>query len=153
MGDSFGKETLLGIGIIFVTIIFQIIILLSTQILVDEMGLDVIKSASRNLEILGEGYASSVDLQKMSEKHWAIDTVTEVNREVSTEIIKRLRGAMLYPGRDILDRKLCSEKDLDKICKLALGYEKSSSEWLQLLDKSIIDQLINSFLSFQSDLS
>tara|TARA_B100000482_G_C12387570_1_gene211649 strand:- start:113 stop:445 length:333 start_codon:yes stop_codon:yes gene_type:complete len=43
MGDSFGKETLLGIGIIFVTIIFQIIILLSTQILVDEMGLDVIK--------------------------------------------------------------------------------------------------------------
>ena len=43
MGDSFGKETLLGIGIIFVTIIFQIIILLSTQILVEEMGLDVIK--------------------------------------------------------------------------------------------------------------
>ena len=60
---------------------------------------------------------------------------------------------MLYPGKDILDRKLCSEKDLDKIRKLALGYEKSSSEWLQLLDKSITDQLINSFLSFQSDLS
>ena len=117
------------------------------------VGLDVIKSASRNLEILGEGYSSSVDLQKMSEKHWAIDAVTEVNREVSTEVIKRLRGAMLYPGKDILDRKLCSEKDLDKICKLALGYEKSSSEWLQLLDKSIIDQLISSFLSFQSDLS
>ena len=31
------------------------------------VGLDVIKSASRNIEILGEGYASSVHLQKMSE--------------------------------------------------------------------------------------
>ena len=54
---------------------------------------------------------------------------------------------------DINKKRSTLEKDLDKICKLALGYKKSSSEWLELLDKSIIDQLINSFLSFQSDLS
>ena len=115
------------------------------------VGLDVIKSASRNLEALGQGYASSLDLQNMADKHWAIDTVTGVNREISTEVTKRLRGAMLFPGKDILDRKLCSREDLDKICKLALGYEKSSVEWLELLDKSIVNQLMELFLSFQSD--
>ena len=114
------------------------------------VGLDVIKSASRNLEVLGEGYASSHILQKMKDKQWTIDKVTEVNREKSTEITKRLRGAMIFPARDILERKLCSEHDLDKICKLALGYEKSSVEWLELLDESIVEQLITLFLSFQS---
>ncbi len=114
------------------------------------VGLDVIKSASRNLEVLGEGYASSHILQKMKDKQWTIDKVTEVNREKSTEITKRLRGAMIFPARDILERKLCSEHDLDKICKLALGYEKSSVEWLELLDESIVKQLITLFLSFQS---
>ena len=114
------------------------------------VGLDVIKSASRNLEVLGEGYASSHILQKMKDKQWTIDKVTEVNREKSTEITKRLRGAMIFPARDILERKLCSEYDLDKICKLALGYEKSSVEWLELLDESIVEQLITLFLSFQS---
>ena len=115
------------------------------------VGLDVIKSSSRNLRALGQGYASSLDLQNMADKHWDIDTVTGVNREISTEVTKRLRGAMLFPGKDILDRKLCSREDLDKICKLALGYEKSSVEWLELLDKSIVNQLIELFLSFQSD--
>ena len=114
------------------------------------VGLDVIKSASRNLEVLGEGYASSQDLQKVNDKQWTIDKVTEVNREKSAEITKRLRGAMIFPARDILGRKLCSEYDLDKICKLALGYEKSSVEWLELLDESIVEQLITLFLSFQS---
>ncbi len=114
------------------------------------VGLDVIKSASRNLEVLGEGYASSQILQKMKDKQWTIDKVTEVDREKSTEITKRLRGAMIFPARDILERKLCSEYDLDKICKLALGYEKSSVEWLELLDESIVKQLIALFLSFQS---
>ena len=60
--------------------------------------------------MLGEGYASSVELQRIGETHWTIETVIEVNRKVSTEIIKRLRGAMLYPGKDILDRKLQQEK-------------------------------------------
>ncbi|MDC2963541.1 3-hydroxyacyl-CoA dehydrogenase family protein [Gammaproteobacteria bacterium] len=114
------------------------------------VGLDVIKSASRNLEVLGEGYASSQILQKMKDKQWTIDKVTEVNREKSTEITKRLRGAMIFPARDILDRKLCSHDDLDKICKLALGYKKSSVEWLELLDESIVEQLIALFLAFQS---
>jgi len=114
------------------------------------VGLDVIKSASRNLQVLGEGYASSKDLQNMNYKQWAIDAVTEVNREKTTEITKRLRGAMIFPARDILAQKLCSYDDLDKICKLALGYEKSSVEWLELLDESIVEQLIRLYLSFQA---
>ena len=40
---SFGKKTLLGIGIILFTIIVQILILISIQMLFEEMGVEVIK--------------------------------------------------------------------------------------------------------------
>ncbi|MBA58615.1 MAG: hypothetical protein CMQ40_05520 [Gammaproteobacteria bacterium] len=113
------------------------------------VGLNVIKAASRNLEVLGRGYASSRHLQEMNDDNWEIEEVKQVDKEITMLITRRLRGAMIFSGKDIIDRKLCNRNDLDMICKSALGYEKSSPEWLEILEPSVIKKLVDQFITSQ----
>ena len=113
------------------------------------VGLNGIKAASRHLEVLGRGYASSRHLQEMNDDNWEIEEVKQVDKEITMLITRRLRGAMIFSGKDIIDRKLCNRNDLDMICKSALGYEKSSPEWLEILEPSVIKKLVDQFITSQ----
>ena len=118
------------------------------------VGLKVMALASKNLEILGPGYATASALQKKSADYansWDLDDTDPIKAKVSAEIGDRLLGAMLFPGRDILDKELCSPEDLDLICKKALGYKHSSVELLQELPTAEVDRLIASFRSSETD--
>lgn len=108
------------------------------------VGLNVMAAASRNLAVLGEGYAPAPQLQAQREP-WGISP-GPANKAVVSEVVKRLRGAMIFPGRDILERGLCSRDDLHEICIQALGYEKSSAEWLEILTPNVRDELISIYL-------
>lgn len=108
------------------------------------VGLNVMAAASRNLAVLGEGYAPAPQLQDQADP-WQINPGA-VEKEVVSNVVKRLRGAMIFPGRDILEQGLCSRDDLHEICIQALGYEKSSAEWLEILAPSIRDELIRIYL-------
>ncbi len=112
------------------------------------VGLPVMAAASKNLAILGNGYqvASTLQARAAEGAPWEIERTTEVSREMTSELIKRLRGAMLFPGKDILDQSLCSKEDLHAICIEALGYEKSSPELLDVLKPHIVNQLISDYL-------
>ncbi|MBO6557387.1 MAG: 3-hydroxyacyl-CoA dehydrogenase family protein [Pseudomonadales bacterium] len=110
------------------------------------VGLPVMAAASRHLAVLGEGYASAEQLQAQQEP-WEIDEPGEANKEVTSEVVRRLRGAMIFPGKDILDQNLCSRDDLHEICVQALGYEKSSAEWLEILTPTVKDELISIYLN------
>jgi len=116
------------------------------------VGLPVMAAASRNLAVLGHGYLAAPALQAQAEP-WVIEEATEVLKELSkekiSEITQRLRGAMIFPGQDILENQLCTAADLTKICKLALGYEKSSPEWLEIYEPTVTSQLIERYLSNQ----
>ncbi len=113
------------------------------------VGLPVLKAASINLSVLGRGYASAEQLQQQSEP-WQIQATSVVPKDRVTRIVQRLRGAMIFPGKDILDQQLCSRDDLHRICVEALGYEKSSAEWLEILTPTVQAELIEKFLTNQS---
>ncbi len=112
------------------------------------VGLPVMAAASRNLSVLGKGYTPSVQLQERTEP-WQIgqETNEEPGKDTVSNVVKRLRGAMIFPGKDILDRGLCSRDDLHEICIQALGYEKSSAEWLDILTPRVRDELISIYLA------
>ncbi|MFT7219955.1 MAG: 3-hydroxybutyryl-CoA dehydrogenase [Candidatus Azotimanducaceae bacterium] len=112
------------------------------------VGLPVMAAASRNLAVLGNGYLAAPALQAQTEP-WVIGAPTPLAQETISEITQRLRGAMIFPGQDILNNQLCTAEDLTKICKLALGYEKSSPEWLEIYEPTVTRQLIERYLSNQ----
>ena len=116
------------------------------------VGLPVMAAASRNLEVLGRGYRASPELQERSRLNspdWDIEDVGDVSKEKTSAIVKRLRGAMIFPGKDILARALCSRDDLHLICKEALGYDKSSPELLEMFKPTVTNELLEVYLSHQ----
>ena len=112
------------------------------------VGNPVMAASSRNLAVLGHGYQPAAALQNQSQP-WLIEGQSNPSKEVVSAVTQRLRGAMIFPGKDILDRQLCSAEDLHLICLQALGYEKSSVEWLDILEPSVVAQLIEQYLSHQ----
>jgi len=108
------------------------------------VGLPVMAAASRNLAVLGEGYTPAPQLKSQDEP-WQISPGA-AGKEVVSRVVQRLRGAMIFPGRDILEQGLCSRDDLHEICIQALGYEKSSPEWLETLTPNVRDELIRIYL-------
>jgi len=116
------------------------------------VGLPVMAASSRNLEVLGKGYHAASQLQErsqLSSSDWDIEAVSEVSKDKTTAIVKRLRGAMIFPGKDILDQALCSRDDLHLICKEALGYDKSSPELLEMFEPAVAAELLEIYLSHQ----
>jgi 3-hydroxyacyl-CoA dehydrogenase len=116
------------------------------------VGLPVMAAASRNLEVLGRGYLAAPELQERSglnSPDWDIEEVANVSKEKTSAIVKRLRGAMIFPGKDILARALCSRDDLHLICKEALGYDKSSPELLEMFEPTVTNELLEVYLSHQ----
>lgn len=125
------------------------------------VGLKVMAASSENLSTLGNGYLPADTLkQQASEDHpvWTIgaDGATgqglgsEISTEIRTEIKDRLLGAMIFPGKDILDQALCSRDDLHMICIEALGYNRSSPELLEQLDPAEVTRLTSRYLEKQS---
>ena len=109
------------------------------------VGLPVMAAASRNLAVLGSGYAPASALQERNEP-WKMDRVNSIDRKVTSDVIRRLRGAMIFPAKDILDQGLCSRDDLHEICIQALGYQRSSVEWLEILTPGVREELISIYL-------
>jgi 3-hydroxybutyryl-CoA dehydrogenase len=116
------------------------------------VGLPIMAASSRNLEVLGIGYLAAPELQERSRLNspdWDIEEVGAVSKDKTSAIVKRLRGAMIFPGKDILAQALCSRDDLHLICKVALGYDKSSPELLEMLEPSVTTELLEAYLSQQ----
>lgn len=116
------------------------------------VGLPVMAASSRNLEVLGKGYHAAPQLQERSgldSPDWDIEEVSNVSKDKTSEIVKRLRGAMIFPGKDILDQALCGRDDLHLICKEALGYDKSSPELLEMFEPAVTAELLEIYLSHQ----
>ena len=116
------------------------------------VGLPVMAASSRNLEVLGKGYRAAAQLQERSRldsPNWEIEDVSDVPKDKTSAIVKRLRGAMIFPGKDILDQALCSRDDLHLICGEALGYDKSSPELLEMFEPGVTVELLEIYLSHQ----
>ena len=116
------------------------------------VGLPIMAASSCNLEVLGLGYRAAPELQERSRLNspvWDIEDVGAVSKDKTSAIVKRLRGAMIFPGKDILAQALCSRDDLHLICKEALGYDKSSPELLEMLEPSVTTELLEVYLSQQ----
>ena len=116
------------------------------------VGLPIMAASSCNLEVLGRGYLAAPELQERSRLNspdWDIEDVGAVSKDKTSAIVKRLRGAMIFPGKDILAQALCSRDDLHLICKVALGYDKSSPELLEMLEPSVTTELLEAYLSQQ----
>ena len=116
------------------------------------VGLPVMAAASCNLEVLGRGYRAAPELQERSglnSPDWDIEEVGDVSKDKTSAIVKRLRGAMIFPGKDILAQALCSRDDLHLICKEALGYDKSSPELLEMFEPAVTTELLEIYLSHQ----
>jgi 3-hydroxyacyl-CoA dehydrogenase len=116
------------------------------------VGLPVMAASSRNLEVLGRGYRAALQLQERSmleSPDWDIEEVSDVSKNKTSAIVKRLRGAMIFPGKDILDQALCSRDDLHLICREALGYDKSSPELLEMFEPAVTAELLEIYLSHQ----
>ena len=116
------------------------------------VGLPVMAAASCNLEVLGRGYRAAPELQERSRLNspdWDIEEVGDVSKDKTSAIVKRLRGAMIFPGKDILAQALCSRDDLHLICKEALGYDKSSPELLEMFEPAVTTELLEVYLSHQ----
>jgi len=116
------------------------------------VGLPIMAASSCNLEVLGLGYRAAPELQERSRLNspdWDIEEVGAVSKDKTSAIVKRLRGAMIFPGKDILAQALCSRDDLHLICKEALGYDKSSPELLEMLEPSVTAELLEAYLSQQ----
>ena len=133
-------------------ILFVIVVGLGPFAVMNLVGLPVMAAASRNLEVLGRGYRAAPELQERSglnSPDWDIEDVGDVSKEKTSAIVKRLRGAMIFPGKDILARALCSRDDLHLICKEALGYDKSSPELLEMFKPTVTNELLEVYLSHQ----
>ena len=116
------------------------------------VGLPVMAASSCNLEVLGRGYRAAPELQERSRLNspdWDIEEVGDVSKDKASAIVKRLRGAMIFPGKDILAQALCSRDDLHLICKEALGYDKSSPELLEMFESAVTNELLEVYLSHQ----
>ena len=116
------------------------------------VGLPVMATASCNLEVLGTGYHAAPELQERSgldTPDWDIEDVGDISKDKTSAIVKRLRGAMIFPGKDILAQGLCSRDDLHLICKEALGYDKSSPELLEMFKPAVTTELLEIYLSHQ----
>ncbi len=116
------------------------------------VGLPVMAASSRNLEVLGKGYRAAIQLQERSRldsPDWDIEEVSDVPKDKVSAIVKRLRGAMIFPGKDILDQALCGRDDLHLICREALGYDKSSPELLEMFEPAVTAELLEIYLSHQ----
>ena len=116
------------------------------------VGLPVMAAASCNLEVLGRGYRAAPELQERSRLNspdWDIEEVGDVSKDKTSAIVKRLRGAMICPAKDILAQALCSRDDLHLICKEALGYDKSSPELLEMFESAVTNELLEVYLSHQ----
>lgn len=116
------------------------------------VGLPVMAASSKNLSVLGRGYAPAAQLQEKAtfrNPEWDIDEVTDMDVKLQQQIAHRLRGAMMFPGKDILDRGLCSRDDLHLICLQALGYATSSPELLENLENNTSSELITAYLANQ----
>lgn len=114
------------------------------------VGLAVMAAASRNLSVLGDGYEAAESLQRRAEAaapEWEIEPPGKVSEALSAEITERLLAAMIFPGKDILDRGLCSREDLHMICIEALGYRTSSPELLEQLSTDRVDALLGAHLA------
>lgn len=110
------------------------------------VGLGVMAAASRNLEVLGDGYTAASALRKQVEQgKWVIEVPDTINAALLSVIRDRLLGAQMFPGKDILDRDLCSRDDLHTICIEALGYARSSPELLEQLPADEVDRLLTLF--------
>ena len=117
------------------------------------VGLKVMAAASKNLASLGKGYrASDLLLHKAAEETpvWEINPDADLRGIDITAVRDRLLGAMIFPGRDILARSLCSRDDLHLICVEALGYQRSSPELLDQLPEEEINRLIASYRSSET---
>ena len=116
------------------------------------VGLPVMAASSCNLEVLGRGYRAAPELQERSRLNspdWDIEEVGDVSKDKTSAIVKRLRGAMIFPAKDILAQALCSRDDLHLICKEALGYDKSSPELLEMFESAVTNELLEVYLSHQ----
>lgn len=116
------------------------------------VGLPVMAASSRNLEVLGRGYAAAPQLQERSRldsPNWDIEKVSNVSKDKTSAIVKRLRAAMIFPGKDILDQALCGRDDLHLICREALGYDKSSPELLEMFEPAVTAELLEIYFSQQ----
>ena len=110
-------------------------------------------ASSTNLSVLGRGYGLAPTLASQSvasSPTWQIDEVAKVGEALGTILVDRLLGAMMFPGKDILDQELTSAENLHLICIEALGYQRSSPELLEQLDRGIVDKLIADYLERQS---
>ena len=117
------------------------------------VGLPVMAASSKNLSVLGEGYKVAESLASQAATTppiWQIAEVTRVGDALSQILADRLLGAMMFPGKDILDQELTSREDLHLICIEALGYQRSSPELLEQLDSGIVAKLIADYLEWQS---
>ena len=117
------------------------------------VGLKVMAAASRNLALLGSGYGAAELLQQKAtegEPRWVIESNPDLQGVDTVAVKNRLLGAMLFPGKDILDQSLCSREDLHLICVDALGYQHSSPELLSQLPKDEIRRLLASYRSSES---
>ena len=118
------------------------------------VGLSVMAAASQNLQVLGTGYMAAEQLQqkaKHDEPNWNLEKEIHVSQVKTSAIVKRLRGAMIFPGKDILEKSLCSRDDLHMICKEALGYDKSSPELLEMFEPGVTNSLLTHYLSNQQE--
>ena len=118
------------------------------------VGLKVMAAASLNLEVLGEGYKAAQALQEEAiadNPEWEIDTNMDLSGVDVKRIKDRLLGAMIFPGKDILDQSLCSREDLHLICIEALGYKRSSPELLEQLSEDEVTRLLISYRSGGTD--
>lgn len=116
------------------------------------VGLPVMAASSLNLEVLGKGYRAALQLQERSRLEspdWDIEEVSDVPKDKTSAIVKRLRGAMIFPGKDILEQALCGRDDLHLICREALGYDKSSPELLEMFEPAVTAELLEIYLSHQ----
>ena len=114
------------------------------------VGLPVMAAASRNLGILGPGYAPAAQLQDKAAEaapEWDIGKSPAISESLAAEVAGRLLGAQLYPGKDILDAGLCARDDLHTICIEALGYERSSPQLLESLPDNEVNRLLATYLA------
>ena len=117
------------------------------------VGLKVMAASSKNLALLGSGYSLAELLQQKAaeeEPRWLIELGADLQGVDIAAIKDRLLGAMLFPGKDILDQSLCNREDLHFICVEALGYKHSSPELLSQLPKDEIQRLLVSYRSSES---
>lgn len=114
------------------------------------VGLPVMAASSRNLAVLGEGYQPSDALQQCARAatpEWQIEVSAAADESVQATVRDRLLGAMIFPGKDILEHGLCKRDDLHLICIEALGYQHSSADLLEQLSPDELNRVLLCYLN------